>query len=308
MIHLFFVNSYAGKGRFSTQIREYLSTRTDIEYYIVHTRDSESVSELVRFMLSIFEGEKIRIYSCGGSGTLCRILNGIESFENIEIAFYPKGLTNDFLKIFKGNDEKFKNLEALIDGKPKMVDLIRTNHGVCINSLSVGLDSLHTEKYNKLKYTSIIGRSVPYTLGLINAVFFGKPAEYEIELDSFKFRGKCTQIVLTNGGLFGGNMWVDTDMSPNPADGKCAYVVFDAVHGLAMIPQINLMTHGNVIRSKKAHIGYTSKIRIKRTDGKPFAMSFDGELQDKHTEWNGQVVASCVPFVVPKGVEFKCQI
>ena len=55
--------------------------------------------EIVERIAQYFKGEKVRIYSCGGSGTFRNILNSVSDLSNVELAYYACGLTNDFLKI-----------------------------------------------------------------------------------------------------------------------------------------------------------------------------------------------------------------
>ena len=61
------------------------------------------------------------------------MLNGLDDFSNVEVAFFPCGMTNDFLKVL-GGEEPFKNIDALINGKTVPVDYIKTNYGVAINT------------------------------------------------------------------------------------------------------------------------------------------------------------------------------
>mgnify|MGYP001705535948 CR=1 FL=1 len=70
-------------------------------------------------------GEPVRIYACGGDGTLNEAVNGAAGFANAAVTNVPKGTGNDFLKIF-GADyrSRFSDLAALADGPQACFDLM----------------------------------------------------------------------------------------------------------------------------------------------------------------------------------------
>ena len=70
----------------------------------------------------------MRIYACGGDGTLNEAVNGAAGFANAAVTNVPKGTGNDFLKIF-GADcrSRFSDLAALADGPQACFDLMDCN-------------------------------------------------------------------------------------------------------------------------------------------------------------------------------------
>lgn len=78
MQHIFIVNNAAGRGdvvkRLLPQIRDYFSKHGG-DYRIEFTRYKGDATEIARrYALT---GEPVRIYSCGGDGTLNEVVNGI---------------------------------------------------------------------------------------------------------------------------------------------------------------------------------------------------------------------------------------
>ncbi len=68
-------------------------------------------------------GEPVRIWACGGDGTLNEVVNGAAGFDNAAVTCVPKGTGNDFLKLFGPRfRELFNDLEALAAG-PQTVPL-----------------------------------------------------------------------------------------------------------------------------------------------------------------------------------------
>ena len=101
MVHIFIVNPYAGQKTFADDLRSKLEGMKGLNYFVFNTRYAGYEKEVIKKIQHIFEDEKLRFYCCGGSGTMRNMLNGFDNLENVEIAFFPCGLTNDFLKMFK---------------------------------------------------------------------------------------------------------------------------------------------------------------------------------------------------------------
>ena len=113
MTHIFIINPFAGHQTFADDLRTKLAKVKNLDYFVFNTRYKGYETELVRKILHIFEGEKLRFYCCGGSGTMRNMLNGFDSLDDVEVAFFPCGLTNDFLKNFGKDESRFHNIEEL---------------------------------------------------------------------------------------------------------------------------------------------------------------------------------------------------
>ena len=301
MIHIFIINSHAGKNKFSVELRNHLAGRNDIKYYILHTRLEHNETQLVREVMELFEEETVRIYSCGGSGTVCNILNGISDFSKVEVAFYPKGLTNDFLKVFGKDGNAFSDIDALIDGKAVPIDYIQSNHGVCLNSFSVGLDTIQVKKLNEFRPMNAFGRGVPYAMGFIYAVLWSKAYSYEVTVDGTTYKAKMPEIYFGNGGVIGGNLWFEAETDIR--DGSGRVMLFKDMNRIDMIHTLSGMTKKKTpYKDKLWYNGHAKSISLRRTDGAPFTMDFDGNLQNPQVEWSAHIVEKGLNFVIPKGV------
>lgn len=305
MIHIFIINSHAGSKSFSAELRNHLASRIDINYYILHTRRSRTETELIKEVISLFEGEKIRIYSCGGSGTFCNILNGISDFSKVELAFFPKGLTNDFLRSFKNQQELFDDIDALIDGDVVKIDYIKTNHGSALNTFSVGFDSLQIRKTEEFRPLSIFGNKFPYNLAIIIAVLFAKPIDFEIEIDGEVQIGRFAEVFFGNGGVLGGMLYFDLDMNYMDGMGYYGYKKFDG--RMRLFRTLRSLMKLNPDRKNYIDFAQLSdkEITIRRRDGAKFEVDFDGEIQEPQFEWTVKMEKQALPFVVPKGIELR---
>ena len=101
MKHCFLVNPAAGKKDSTflctTQIKE-LCRELDYEILV-----SKKPGDLTRFAREAAEsGEEVRLYACGGDGTLNEVINGAAGHANVSVTCWPVGSGNDFVKIFQG--------------------------------------------------------------------------------------------------------------------------------------------------------------------------------------------------------------
>lgn len=301
MVHIFIINANAGDESFSAGLRNHLAERKDIKYYILHTRRDQSETALAQEVLSLFEGEEIRIYSCGGSGTFRNIMAGVDDLSKVEFAFYPRGLTNDFLKTFGDNEKYFRDIDNLIDGKVTMIDYIKTNHGTALNTCSFGLDAVQVSKEIDYSAMIVLGKEIPFLLGFLAAVLRYSPFEIELEIDGVKRTGKFTEVILANGGVIGGALWFDENV--DYTDGKGRLALIDNINFINRIRCLFTAAKKNLKGLEKfGTMTYASKMSIKRTDGLPLAIDFDGELQKPQERWDVEIVHKGLKFVVPKEV------
>ncbi len=301
MTHIFIINPFAGENTFADDLRTKLASFRNLNYFVFNTRYSGYETELVRKIRRIFDGEKLRFYCCGGSGTMRNMLNGFDSFENVEVAFFPCGLTNDFLKNFGKDEPRFSQIDELINGDIIKVDYIKSNLGIALNSLSTGLDSNCLIKMNDYRMFKSIGKEMPYQLATLYSIFVSNTQEYEITVDDEKLTGRFAEIFFGNGRFFGGDMIFADETSVN--DGKGIARIVGNKKGFTLLPVLLML------RSKKNR-NYNMlekcsdfrKIRIRRTNNATFSVNHDGEIVGNTAFCEAEIIHKGLNFVVPKGV------
>ena len=96
MRHVFIINPNAGKkGSTQTleeQIRREFSGR---EYEVYMTEGPGHAQALARAAAQV--GDEVRIYACGGDGSLNEAVNGAAGYDNAAVTNVPKGTGNGFL-------------------------------------------------------------------------------------------------------------------------------------------------------------------------------------------------------------------
>lgn len=301
MVHIFIVNSFAGRRRFSMDLREKLSQIRGLRYFVFNTRGKGLEQELVKEILYIFEGEKLRFYCCGGSGTMENMLNGFENLSKVEVAFFPCGFSNDFLKVFMEKETLFYNIENLIYGKVVKIDYIKTNGKVVLNAASCGLDTNISKKMMEKRYLGIINRRLPYIVSMIYAIFGSHSNDYEIWLDDEIYKGKMCQVAFMNGTTIGGNFRLQTES--NIRDGKMDYILVLDRPKMELMKALFGVIKGDNRRLDKISItGQCTKASLTRKDKRSLRMDYDGEMQDNMRQWDIEVVERGLNFVMPRGI------
>lgn len=301
MTHIFIINPFAGNKTFADDLRTKLDAMSGLKYFVFNTRYVGYETELVKKIQHIFEGEKLRFYCCGGSGTMRNMLAGFEDLSTAEVAFFPCGLTNDFLKMFGKDEQRFHQIEELINGEIIKADYIKTNHGVSLNTLSAGLDSNCVDKMNEFRILRFIGEEMPYYISTLYSIFVSKTLEYDITLDDELFTGRFAEIFIGNGCVFGGNMYFAENTCVD--DGRAIYRLSGNKRGFSLLPTLTALTGKKHEKVKKLmQHGECSRIHIRRTDGSPFTINLDGDLVKNITECEAEIVHQGLSFVVPKGV------
>ena len=142
MKHLFIINPAAGKkdqtAAYEAKIRPACEAR-GLDYEIAVSTHPGNCRTLARRAAET--GEEVRLYACGGDGTLNEIVNGAAGFPNAAVTHFAGGSGNDFVKIFT-QTEPFRDINALLDEPvTEDFDLIRCGKDLAVNVCSVGFDA-----------------------------------------------------------------------------------------------------------------------------------------------------------------------
>lgn len=304
MVHIFIINPMAGKKNFADSLRNQISKLADIEYYIFDTRSAGYEATLIHKIQHIFEDEKIRIYCCGGSGTIKNIVNDISDLDNVEVAFFPCGNTNDFLKTFDKNDqERFYDIEELINGDVIDVDYIRYNNkGICLNTFSTGIDTRLLEKWKEYEFLASFWSRLPFIFALINSLLKTHTIKCEVTVGDKHYVDDFTEIFFGNGNVLGGMLHVYEN--PDVTDGKGKYMLLrqDARRFWTIPLAIKFLKRKTREVELVAEFGESQSIYIRRIDDGPITYDLDGELATFGGTVKVDIVHNGLHLVVPKGV------
>lgn len=240
MKHLFMVNPAAGKHDSTAMYQGVISAYCkDVDYEI---RVSQKPGDITAWTKeAAAAGEELRVYACGGDGTLNEVINGAAGFQNVAVTHFPGGSGNDFIKIFS-DTKPFFDLAPLMDNPEEAeFDLICCNGVYGLNTCSVGLDARIAAGIAKYKHWPLVSGSGAYILSTLINVFQKLHEDYEILLDGKTYAGKKTLVCVANGRWYGGGFHPVPDA--NPADGKLEVL---------LIEPVNLLQIASVVGKYKA--------------------------------------------------------
>ena len=214
MQHIFIINPRAGKKK-GTKLLEESIRKLDTACEIVFTQKEGDARRIAREAAE--RGAAVRIYACGGDGTLNEVVNGAAGYDNAAVTNVPIGTGNDFLKIFgKECRARFSNLDALSKGPQAAMDLIDCNGHLGLNTVCAGLDAriaADKDKYNGLPLVSGIGA---YAISAVaNALFKPLSQPMTVDMGNFHYEGEGTIICVCSGRYYGGGFMPVGDNMPD---------------------------------------------------------------------------------------------
>lgn len=209
MIHYFIINPAAGivdsTKQLEEQIEKIFKNRTD-EYVIYITTGPGDCSEEIRRVCLKNEDsdnpKEYTFYICGGDGSSFEGVNGVVGFKHARLTIVPVGSCNDFLKTFPEYD--FLDLEALIDGEEKFIDVLKVNDFYSINVVNIGFDArVNYDCCNLKSKCSSVKKA--YNKALFKNVLNFKSDKIIVTVDNEEvYNGKALLMTFANGTTYGG--------------------------------------------------------------------------------------------------------
>ena len=209
MRHVFILNPMAGKNQSALALQEkidaYFLERPDMEYCI---RLTDSVGAATRIAREESEKGNVRLYACGGDGTLQETAFGIPAgAADVELTVIPCGSGNDFVRTF-GGSEAFCNLADLIEGVAFPIDAIDCGELTSLNIAAIGLDASVALKMQKYKKWPCVSGSMAYNLAVVDVMCHPIGVEMDLEIDTsegtINRKGRYLMTLAANGRFYGG--------------------------------------------------------------------------------------------------------
>ena len=299
MRHLFLVNPAAGKKDRTREYQARIATACkDLNYEILVSRQPGDLTSWSRQAAA--SGEALRIYACGGDGTLNEVVNGVVGFPNVSVTHFPGGSGNDFIKIFN-DTAPFSNLEALLDPAEAEFNLISCNGDYALNVCSMGLDARIGTEASRYKHFPLVTGPGAYGLSALANIIKGVHRPYRIALNGEVLEGEFTLIFADNGRWYGSGFHPAPDA--DPCDGLLDVLLVQPVSRLQVAIIIGKYKRG-------LYANYPELIRHVRTRhlevqcSAPAEINLDGELR-----WAQQVQIGVakenIRYFYPKALTWK---
>lgn len=206
MRHLFLLNPRAGKYDRTQEVREkirFALAGREEPWEAAVTQYPGHAAELARAAAET--GEAVRIYACGGDGTVHEAANGIAGFPNAAMTVIPAGTGNDFLKNFGPDAAKFSDPEHLWDGPEFPLDLIDCNGRLCLTIACSGIDARIADTVHRYGNVPGLSGRGSYLLSVaVNFLFKPIGRRWRVELDGEVLEDDFALVSMCNGRYYGG--------------------------------------------------------------------------------------------------------
>ena len=301
MRHLFIINPAAGSYNRTdeySQIIHKICRARKLDYEI---RVSTAPGEAIRITReAAAKGEEIRIYACGGDGTLNEVAAGAAGYDNAAITVFSGGSGNDFVKLFD-DPKAFFDLHRLMDAEEATFDLIRCNEDIALNICSVGLDARIGTDVSNYKRLPLLHGFRAYAASTVVNVVRGISEHYVVEVNGETLDDEFTFVCVCSGRYYGGGF--NPVPEADPADGMLDVLLVKKVSRTQVPFLIGKYKNGRYKElSDVARYIKTDHVRI--ICDKPTPINMDGELRTAQVV-EMKVADEKIRFFYPKGLSWK---
>lgn len=309
MRHVFILNPVAGKSKMALELRgkidAYFSKYPEMTYAIRLTDSVGSATRIAQEECAV--GDAVRLYACGGDGTLQETANGIPTgSDHVELAVIPCGSGNDYVRLF-GPKENFLDIRDVIEGTAVTVDAVDCGEMLSLNIAAIGMDAAVANKMQKYKNLPGINGSMAYNLAIGDVFFHPIGDEMTIEIDGeegiIRRSGAYLMTLAANGRYYGGGYMGAPKAIAD--DGLLDFTLVKSVPKLKIpfiLGRYKSGSHDELDCVEHLR-GYAMRVR----SAKPTACTVDGEcFTTDSIEF--KIIPGAFRFVLPASIYKKWQI
>ena len=301
MKHLFIINPAAGsrdRTEEYSQVIHRLCREQGLSYEV---RVSTAPGEVTRMAReAALTGEEVRIYACGGDGTLKEAAAGAAGFPNAAVTVFSGGSGNDFVKLFD-DPKAFFSLERLLDAEEVTFDMIRCNDDLALNICSVGLDARIAADVASYKRLPLLHGFRAYAASTVVNVVRGISEHYVVEVDGETLDGEFTFVCACNGRFYGGGF--NPVPEADPADGLLDVLLVKKVSRLQVPFVIGKYKDGRY-KELTELVRHLRTRQLKIRCDKAVPINLDGEVRTAQVV-DFTVAEEKIRFFYPKGLAWR---
>ena len=312
MKHLIVFNAGGGKNNERAEAfkAEIASAFAGLDYEVYETEGPRAVIPFLKNYLSKCK-DVVRVYACGGDGTVHEVANGMVGFPNAELAIYPAGTGNDFVKTYGVSNEniaEYRSFKPLIEGQAVAIDLSKiSGEGLnepmySINVINFGFDAIVGARGNYYKEhglpEGVKEGTNPYDYALKNdAMKHGRFNDIEVYADGEKLNEKQILLATLAQGQWVGGQFKCAPKSDN-TDGLIDVCVLKTMTFLGLGMIIGTYTKGKHLDKPRKKIVYRQAKQIQMVAPQDFDVCVDGEMI-KGNNFTVEVCPKAIKLVPP---------
>ncbi len=307
MEHIVIWNPTAGKENAAKKLLPLLIhafAGRQIPVKLLETKHAGHAMELAQQAAQ--QGESVRLYACGGDGTLNEVLHGAYPYPNASVACVPCGSGNDFLRNF-GTQQEFLQFDDMILGDAIPIDLIQVNQNQIAASIcSAGLDAKVAYGIPKFRHLPLCGGTMAYELSILQCLFQPMGNQLTLTVDGIRqIQGNYLLACIGNGQYYGGGY----RGAPMAAldDGVLELILVRKVSRVKVASLLSKykrgahFQNGQVVPSLQKYMIHLSFKELIIDSPRPFIYTVDGECGPA-THLELKVLPQAARFLLPKTV------
>ena len=297
--NMLIVNPAAGRANCLNAVKtqaEAWSGRTGREVEIFETARRGHATAIAKQAAQ--SGVPAVLIACGGDGTLNEVVNGAKDAPHLAVGHCPYGTGNDFLRVFSGKTENFKDIGALLDGTAMEMDLIDAGGRLCLNVCSMGFDARVPVAMHSFRKLGFMGPKIPYNLAILHCLMKGVHEPYHLLVGGDEYIGNYTLICAMNGRYYGGGFNPVPEALPD--DGLIDVLAVDAMTRMHFMRQVKIYASGRY-RDLPLLIRHYRVPELEIAPERPGPVNYDGET-GKSGRLRIRILPRALKFMVPEGV------
>ena len=317
MKHLIIANEKAGASKNIDEFKELVEKEfKGLDHELHLTTGPRSVIPFLKKYLAEAK-DKVRVYACGGDGTIHEVVNAIVGFDNVELAIYASGTGNDFIKIYSDSPnyddivkgqcaaKKFRDFKTLINGKVVAIDLNKISGDsleepwYSNNVINFGFDAIVGAKGNINKQK---GKKNPYgPAAIIPAILGGRFNKTIVKADGEQLNKKRMLLASLGQGQWVGAQYHAQPKSDN-TDGLIDVMLLKCMSlARLMIQYFGKYTKGEHLDNPKLmkRIVYRRAKKVEIIAPKDIDICVDGEMI-RGKRFDVEVVPAAIKLVIPQ--------
>ncbi len=291
MKHLIIFNEKAGDSALKDILKKQI--KEDFNGLDYETYNTEGPRKVIPFLRQYLLSNKdtVRVYACGGDGTVNEVVNGIVGFDNAELAILPIGTGNDFVKIYGIENDainQYRSFKPLINGAPIEIDLSKidgeslSEPWYSINVINFGFDAIVGAKGNINKQK---GKKDPYgPAAIIPAILSGRFNKIVVKANGEQLNKKTLLLASLAQGQFVGGKFHASPKSDN-TDGLIDVVVLKCMSLVMFISFFGIYEKGLLFDTPRLmkKVSYRRAENIEIIAPEDIDICVDGEMiRGKH--------------------------
>ncbi len=205
MKHLFIINPVARKIKGKVEkhihtIETFFSDKHRGEFEIYVTRWSRDAIGFLHKYLENCE-QTLRIHAYGGSGTHFEVASAIAGFSNVELALYPMGKHDSFLRYFgESNRHLFSSLEHQTTCGTMKVNFLSSASDSTMAHVTVGFEASCYQSGDVMAKKTGLPDGFCFKIASLRNLLTGTNInqKYKVELDGVTLDGYYTSLFISN--------------------------------------------------------------------------------------------------------------